>query len=79
MNFIDTSTNSYWDGILKSAQWNAGTADTMRWNVDTADSLRGYRVTWSDGTPFWTFEPQRSCVATEATSKIRIDSLDGLL
>lgn len=83
MNLIDvvpnTAANSYWDSILKSAQWSGGTADTMRWNVDMADSLRGYRVTWSDGKPFWKLEPQRSCVAAEVTSKIHIDSLDGLL
>lgn len=71
MNFIDV--------VPKSARWNEGTADTMRWNVDMADSLRWHKVTWSDGKPFWKFEPQRSCVAAEVTSKIHIDSLDGLL
>lgn len=83
MNLIDVVPNpavkSYFDIILQSARWNEGTADTMRWNVDMADSLRGYQVTWSDGKPFWKFEPQRNCVAAEVTSKIHIDSLDGLL
>ena len=83
MNLIDVVPNpavkSYLDSILQSARWNEGTADTMRWNVDMADSLRGHKVTWSDGKPFWKFETQRSCVAAEVTSKIHIDSLDGLL
>lgn len=71
MNFIDV--------VPKSARWDEDTADTMRWNVDMADSLRGHKITWIDEKPFWKFEPQRSCVAAEVTSKIHIDSLDGLL
>ena len=73
MNLIDVVPNpavkSYLDSILQS----------VRWNVDMADSLRGHKVTWSDGKPFWKLESQRSCVAAEVTSKIHIDSLDGLL
>ena len=83
MNFIDVvpnlAVNSYLDSLSQSARWNEGTADTMRWNVDMADSLRGHKITWIDEKPFWKFEPQRSCVAAEITSKIHIDSLDGLL
>lgn len=83
MNLIDVVPNpavkSYLDSVSQSARWNEGTADTMRWNVDMADSLRGHKVTWSDGKPFWKLESQRSCVAAEVTSKIHIDSLDGLL